>query len=53
VIVPGKSAESLLVQQIELTPKTVHAAPKSGDQLSPQKSRLSAPDRRRARTGRR
>src|SRR5258706_4208662 len=36
VIVPGKSAESLLVQQIEHTKKPFMPPPKKGDQLSPQ-----------------
>src|SRR5712672_1328083 len=36
VIVPGKSAESLLVQQIEHTKKPFMPPPKKGDKLSPQ-----------------
>src|SRR3954467_10237794 len=35
VIVPGKSGESLLVQQIEHTKKPFMPPPKKGDQLSP------------------
>src|SRR2546421_2136085 len=36
VIVPGKAAESLLVQQIEHTKKPFMPPPKKGDKLSPQ-----------------
>src|SRR5258705_802075 len=40
VIVPGKSAESLLVQQIEHTKKPFMPPPKKGDKLSPQEIAL-------------
>src|SRR5438876_5684290 len=36
VLVPGKSAESLLVKQIEHTKKPFMPPPKKGDKLSPQ-----------------